>query len=62
VVRVACGVCAGLAGYVDYNVVELTSGMVPLSTDMSNVAGCISAAGNVNSGFSVRRPHPPPST
>jgi hypothetical protein len=43
-------------------VVELTSGMVPLSTDMSNVAGCISAAGNVNSGFSVRRPHPPPST
>jgi len=45
---------AGLAGYVEYNVVELTSGVVPLSTDMSAVAGCISASGKVNSGFSVR--------
>jgi len=52
VIGATVGVAYGLAGYVEYNVVELTSGVVPLSTDMSAVAGCISASGKVNSGFS----------
>ena len=46
-------VYAGLAGYMDYSVVELTSGMVSLSTDMSAVTSCIEPSTNIFQGQMV---------